>query len=471
MVDSSHIHAFLNGDRQLTLPFDLPIGSTIFTMTDTLRLLPAKRVVFAAETVEWGKVVIKLFALDQKGKRELAREQTGHKLAMAAGVNVAPLLACYDEVAGCSAIVYGFLAQAKALKIKKSIFSSKQQKIRSLFKMIAQLHKYGVYQDDIHPDNILQQAGEIYLIDLGSVRYEAPGKALSKQKSLENLALLLAQFKPNKQDDLVAILPDYYQARGWYFNAVEKSAFNVVLQRRWQKRKQKFLAKQFRETTATVYYKSPTLEYAFDRGFWAGLPLGFVAQIDDYLAKGDVLKDGNSATVVRVELAGRLFVIKRYNIKGKRHFLRRCFRSSRAAISWRNAHLLTFIGIRTPTPQGFIEKRVASLRSTAYFISSYQAADEMKSVYERRLPRRKEIKRLKQLFFRLERDLISHGDLKAQNLLLDKKGGIILIDLDAMQQHAHCKSYIPRAQKDWQRFMDNWQDPETAVMLRRIKRK
>lgn len=466
MAEPSQIQSFFEGERQLTLPFDFSIGKTIFTMTDTLRLLPAKRVVFAAETVEWGKVVVKLFALDQKGQRELAREKTGHELALAAGVNVVPLLASYDDVSGCGAIVYGFLEKAKTLKIKKSIYWSKQQKIRQLFKMVAQLHQYGVYQADIHLDNILQQAGELYLIDLGSVRYEEVGTGLSKQKSLENLALLMAQFRPNKQGPLLAGLSGYYQTRGWDFDLVEKEAFDVILERAWQKRKQKFLAKQFRTTTATVYHKTPTLEYAFKRCFWDALPDDFLIQIDDYMARGELLKDGNSATVIRTELAGKPVVIKRYNIKGKKHFLLRCFRASRAAVSWRNAHLLKFIGVRTPAPLGFIEHRVAHLRSTAYFISRYQVATEMQGVYEKRLPRRKEVKQLKRLFSRLEFELISHGDLKARNILLSKKGKVTLIDLDSMRTHANMKAYLPYAQKDWQRFMANWGRVGVGAMLK-----
>ncbi len=466
----AQIHAFLAGERQLSLPFDLTIGSVIFTMTDTLRLLPAKRVVFAAETVEWGKVVVKLFALGQKGQRELKREQMGHQLAVSAGVNVPPLLASYDDVAGCSVIVYGFLVNSKPLRIKKSLESNKQQKIRRLLQMVAQLHQQGVYQDDIHLDNILQQVGVLYLIDLGSVRSEQAGSPLSKQKSLENLALLIAQFKPNKQDDLITGLSEYYQARRWQFSTTDKAEFELILQRVWQKRKQKFLAKKFRETTATAYYKSPQLEYAFDRDFWDKLPTDFIAQIDDYMRKGTLLKDGNSATVVRIELSGVPVVIKRYNIKSVGHFLRRCCRVSRAATSWRNGYLLKFIGVRTPKPFGFIEKRVANLRTTAYFISRYKPAEEMQNIYEKRLPRRKEVKQLKRIFARMKRDLISHGDLKAQNLLLDKKGNVIVIDLDAMQQHKSEESYQPQAQKDWQRFMRNWQDDKAISALEILKK-
>ena len=469
MAEPSQIQSFFDGARVLELPFDLSIGQTIFTMTETLRLLPAKRVVFAAETVEWGQVVIKLFALNKKGQRELAREQRGHQLALSAGVKIAPLLASYDEIRGCSAIVYKFLSQAKPLKIKKSILSSKQQKIKRLFEMVAQLHQYGIYQEDIHLDNILQQAGELYLIDLGSVRCEQEGTPLSKQKSLENIALLIAQFKPNKQKKLQAGLSNYYQTRGWPFDEDEQQLFGFFLRAAWQKRKQKFLAKQFRETTATVYYKSAAVEYAFERDFWDALPDGFVAQINDYVAKGELLKDGNSATVIHTVLAGKPVVIKRYNVKGKTHFIRRCLRESRAAVSWRNAHLLQFVGIRTPKALGFVEVRKGFLRTAAYFISRYEPATEMQEVYEHRLPRQKEVKQLEVLFSQLGRELISHGDLKARNLLIDERGKISLIDLDAMKSHSTEKAYLPYAEKDWQRFMANWQGSDVYRMLNSLR--
>ena len=52
---------------------------------------------------------------------------------------------------------------------------------------------------------------------------------------------------------------------------------------------------------------------------------------------------------------------------------------------------------------------------------------------------------------------ISHGDLKATNILLSDQGPV-LIDLDAMRQHKTETTYQQAARKDINRFLRNWQD-------------
>lgn len=82
-------------------------------------------------------------------------------------------------------------------------------------------------------------------------------------------------------------------------------------------------------------------------------------------------KQGDTTKVVRVKIAGHDWVVKRYNIKGFRHWLRRCLLPSRAMVSWRNALELFRVGIATPVPVAVIEKRFGPLRGVAYFITEY----------------------------------------------------------------------------------------------------
>src|SRR5690606_36879804 len=64
-----------------------------------------------------------------------------------------------------------------------------------------------------------------------------------------------------------------------------------------------------------------------------------------------LLKAGGSSTVTRVTLGGRELVVKRYNMKGPGHWLKRFWRLSRAWHSWRSAWRLYFLGIATPQPR------------------------------------------------------------------------------------------------------------------------
>jgi serine/threonine protein kinase len=217
-------------------------------------------------------------------------------------------------------------------------------------------------------------------------------------------------------------------------------------------------------------YKTDYLsrEYAFRSDFPAGKTDDLINNIEHYIAQAELLKDGNSATVVKTIVADQETVIKRYNIKDRQHFIRRCLRPSRAAVSWHNANLLEFIGIPTTKPLGFIETRQYGLRHTAYFIAEYNEADELFDVYQNREPTKDELAQLKFIFYLMGQAKVSHGDLKASNFLINKDGKINLIDLDAMKMHPCKPSFDKAFAKDKRRFMQNWQQASLKAALEKI---
>jgi hypothetical protein len=56
---------------------------------------------------------------------------------------------------------------------------------------IGQLHGKGLWQEDLHLDNLLRQGGQLYLIDGAGIA--ETGQPLSRQKVLENLGVFFAQ--------------------------------------------------------------------------------------------------------------------------------------------------------------------------------------------------------------------------------------------------------------------------------------
>ena len=67
------------------------------------------------------------------------------------------------------------------------------------------------------------------------------------------------------------------------------------------------------------------------------------------------------------------------------------------------------------------------------------------------------------LFKSLHDVRISHGDLKATNLLWHA-GRVLLIDLDAVQQHASSQRHAKAWQRDRARLLRNW--PSTSPLHR-----
>lgn len=456
------INDFLAGKRDLVLPFELTLADKTFYCEQLLRLLPAKRLVLKAQRHDQ-QCVVKLFTKAHKGQRELKRELQGHQLAKQAGIAVADIVLVMDDRADFCAIVYQFIADSSPFQLDNSSAMD-----LALIRYMAMMHQCGIYQQDIHLDNLLVTTQQIVLIDLATVKAPTPGQPLDKNISLTNLALLFAQFDLSDQQRLMQSLSVYFQARDWSYSATEERAFAQRLQRSWHKRKKDYLNKCFRNCTMTVYKKNWRYEYAFKREFWARWQPVNVLDIEALLSNASVLKAGNTATVMQATVAGQQIVIKRYNIKSLAHWIAHCWRSSRARISWRNANLLELIGLATPKPIGFIELRWGWLRRTAYFISEYQPAQELLDVYQQRLPTVQEKQQIAQIFSQLQHAWLGHGDMKAQNLLINEQGHIMLIDLDAMQAfHSHKKA-MQAAQKDKRRFLKNWSDPQLRQQLNQV---
>jgi len=459
------LECFLQGEKSITVPFDIECSDFKYKCTNVLRLLPFKRVVLEANNIDQ-HVVIKLFASARNGFRNLKQEKKGHELACAADITVPELLLSSDKIDGCFAIVYEYIKNTEHFSL--GLESTHFDRITNLYQFLAKMHSYGIYQDDIHQGNFLLKNEKLYLIDLGSISCERQGIPLSIDKSLANIAKLIVQFYFFEQNILIQRVNLYFQERKWQFTEKQQAHFFLLLDKAWKKRKNEYINKCYRSCTMTSYQHSFSYESAFRTHFIESFSRNIHNNIDQIMENGNILKAGNSATVVKINIDGFNLVIKRYNIKNFSHLLRRFWRPSRASVSWRNANLLELIGIKTPKPIGFIEKRFGPFRSVAYFISEYQEADSLLSTYSKRAPLEKELTQISNLFKTLNKFKISHGDFKASNLLINSSGEISLIDLDSMHEHVSHALFQRAHNKDKNRFLRNWGDKTTQDTLKNI---
>jgi tRNA A-37 threonylcarbamoyl transferase component Bud32 len=178
------------------------------------------------------------------------------------------------------------------------------------------------------------------------------------------------------------------------------------------------------------------------------------------MAKGRLLKDGNTATLALVNVGGLRLVVKRYNIKNAWHALKRCLRPSRAWKSWKNAHRLELLGIPTPRPMALLENRWGPLRSKAYFITEYIEAITLNDLLcSGKVEENNLIDLIEQFVEMLQLFVdasLSHGDFKATNFLVDA-GQISITDLDAMREHRFRWLHRRAFRKDCKRLMKNWE--------------
>lgn len=445
---SNSINTLLTSANEVVFPFELSFNAQTFRCVRLLRFLSNNRVVVEAFCNEQ-HVVIKLFVPNQKGKRNWKRELRGYQAAKAAKLNVPEQLLNIEVEGYGYAIVYSYIDGSHVLTEEKTEPSL-------LMAYVASLHDKGIYQDDFHFNNILLSGGEFYLIDLSSVRDDSSA-SLKKDISLANLALLVAQYSPNGQKQMQVALSHYYQQRGWEWDDKAIVDFEMKVLAAWNRRKNYCLSKCFRSSTRIKYERTWQHQYSFERAFIDKVGLNFINEIESLVEQGKILKAGNSSTVVGIEYAGYPLVIKRYNVKGVGHFLRRCLRPSRAAHSWKQANLLQLLNLPHMHCHGFLEKRWGPLHATAYLIIDWaQQAETLDKVVLSNNELLPNIYSQMKTMFSVFRDFqVTHGDCKATNFLYQDET-VSLIDLDAMYQVKSSTKFALLHQKDKTRFLKNW---------------
>lgn len=430
-------------------PFRLALAAGEFLVGDAIyRHLPGRRLVFSAAWQNC-RILVKLFFR----ARDHARERAGLERLHAAGIR-APALHRLPELPGAWLLATEFLpgAQSLAERLQSRTAPEADADIAATLALLGALHRADLIQADPHLDNFLFSGDTPYVID-GAGIYPARKKNAWRA----NLALFLAQFDPSRDPRLLALLPAYGTPRPDpgvlarevlrarhrrlrdYRNKCLRTCGEFIAERRWDR-----LVVRRRDGT----------------GLGA-----LLAAPEAQLAAGEWLKDGNTASVLRIAAAGSALVVKRYNIKHRRHGLGRALRHSRAWISWQNANMLALLGIPTPQPLALLEHRFGPLRRTTYLISAHSPGVPLQDWLRRHWLQQQGDAVVPDWLDRALRDIlaalgtarISHGDLKASNFLVeDTDRRVQLIDLDAMRLHRCGRRFRRARHRDLARFLDNW---------------
>ena len=420
-----------------------------------LRILPGRRLVLAAVWREQ-PVAVKIFYRRQ----EYLAELDGHQALLTARLSTAAILT--DNWADNSGIiVYQWLSAPGLEEVwRQSDENARLGLIKQVATLLATMHEAGLCQQDLHLNNFLYDR-VCHVLDAGSI---SAHKEMKTQERLDNLALLLSQLPPRCDDAIDGVFASY-RAHSSSESIADDAALLPLLKAmtvaRRKKRWQHYQAKLTRTCTEFGVAQRFRRFSVWRRDHE---PLGLIEaleNLDELIDQGEWLKKGNSATVVRIKLQDQTFVIKRYNIKNWRHAISRCWRSTRAWVSWHNAYRLRFNGIETPLPIAMVEERVGWLRSRAYIISQSVSGEDLltrvgNNPQDTALVPPCLYAMTAELFMDLCRAGLSHGDMKATNILMTEQG-LSLIDLDSMQHHAVASQLSKALEKDCDRFLRNWQ--------------
>lgn len=464
LIDAATLRA---AGRNPGLPFRIALADgRQISMRRLLRVLPGKRLVGEAE-IDGCRVLAKLF-VGRRSEKHWRQERTGLAALVAAAVPTPALLAAAPLADGGHALLTAFLDPAETLAEAWARLPRQSPDdaaalavLAPAVRLLGRLHAAGLIQEDLHLGNFLHHAGEVLVIDGDALRRVGRGQPLPMARAGANLAVLLAQL-PAEWDDRLGILQAPYCATAASaFPEPQDLRARIAHVRAWRLRD--FLGKTVRDCTLFAVEQTLTRFTAVLRR-QADALAALLPDPDAALDSAVVLKDGGTCTVARIVVDERVLLLKRYNLKSLGHALNRCWRPTRAWHSWREAHRLQFLGIPTPAPLALVEERIGPLRRRAWLVSEFCSGPNLLShLAADREPPAAEADAIVSLFAAMHRQRISHGDLKATNLLWDA-GQVLLIDLDAVVQHRSPTTHARAWRRDRARLLRNW--PPNCVLQR-----
>jgi len=444
-------------------PFTVTLNTgEILGCTNILRLLPGKRIVCKA-SLQSRPVIAKIFVNPARAARQVKREVDGLNALYAADIAAPKIIHKAPLSNGAIVLMTEYMEDAvvPSTLLKATVGEENQKNIlEKIFKMIAQFHKAGLCQSDLHLDNFILKDNKLCAIDTANLKKTAA--PLPSAAAIKNLELFFAQFEEDSYPLLFKSLGAYRQINPDL--SISKESLLVGARKKRRRIWNKLAKKIFRNCTDIMAQRTFSRSLLCKREYYTSQFVDFLDNPDSAIEKATILKKGNSSTVALVEIIGRQFVVKRYNIKNHIKLLRRQIPPSRAQRSWLYAHLLGFHNISTPKPIAMLEKRLGPLRSTGYFIMEYIKAHDISRSLELAKDEPKTQCDILTCFARTLKKLadhnISHGDFKATNFL-DTPPTISIVDLDAMTRH-RCRLFFQKAHKeDRSEFIQNFQPGTT----------
>lgn len=460
-------------------PFDVMLDDeSMLCNLFVVRCVPNKRLVCSGQ---WhGRDVYAKLFIGPQAQRYAERDAGGIHRLVRAGIDTPALIhsACLKDSDGKNpfrvlifeAVHNGSNAEET---LQQATEAERHELAIRLVEEVAHHHNAGLMQTDLYLKNFLVAEGRIYTLDGDAIK-PLPGWFANKV-AIDNFIVLLSKF------DVVdmhfwseQLVERYAKIRGFPSFAIQSIQKKITRHRR-QAVKSYADKKVFRKCTDVDVLSTFSYFLAISRGADEKMNKALAAKVldaPDALVEGQQLvrlKSGNTCTVTLAEINGRKLVVKRYNIKSFWHWLGRCWRPSRAAKSWANAHRLSMYGIATAAPVALLERRFGLLRGKAYFLAEYiqapNVADILQDASISQERKKSVLEAVAKLMYKLMLLQIVHGDLKASNIHIDGKQPV-LIDLDSLQEYKRKARFEKNHVRDLKRLLKNWENqPEVRQWL------
>ncbi|WP_290536426.1 MULTISPECIES: lipopolysaccharide kinase InaA family protein [Alcanivorax] len=452
MADSSQdITQALLASRETVLPVTLSVDGQVLEMQSLLRFMPERRAVYSG-LLDGQPVIIKLFSSHPRSRREVQVEQQ-RLTALAEKQVPAPRVLLRDYPGESALLVLEHLGEASAKARLQEISAEKiPGLVQELVVLTSKMHRHGVMQNDIHLGNFIFADGAWHVIDAGDV--EVTDAPVEKSKALGNLALLLAQFPPLS-------LPTAQQVVSAYGDTFSSQQLAESLKKTRHARLRKLVKKSLRNCTEFVELNGKGYTGMGRREDQPLIDALLNTGLDTLLENCERLKDGNSATVGRVQIQGESLVIKRYNVKSAWKKLARQFKS-RARNSWLNATYLGLVQIPTPRAVCYLSSKQSGLTDREYLVCRNVEGRMLPEICEAGGPLRDQALSQMADFFAVMRLMaFSHGDSKYTNFLF-QDGQLQVLDLDGMSRDPG-RGLEQELADQRQRLFESWRPREALA--------
>ena len=204
--------------RQPSLPLTVDVGEAgDLVVEQWLRVLPGQRYVGRAQ---WqGRTVLAKLMVGGNGHRHYLRERDGAALLIAQDLATPGVLAEGWRAGEGGWLLFEFLDDARSLwdawrecEHAAPLTEGQAELLGAALGLIAQMHSRGLWQEDLHLDNLLLQTGVLHVVDGGGVRAETPGQPLSRERVLANLGVFFAQLPTTVEPFIEELLVHYLLA-------------------------------------------------------------------------------------------------------------------------------------------------------------------------------------------------------------------------------------------------------------------
>lgn len=451
-------------DYRFNKPFCLRFSDKQAFFSDkVVRLLPKKRMVLFG-TWHGKPAVAKCFYAPRQAKRHLENDIAGIQSLQKNKIPTPEILyEGFTEDKRVYVLVFERILESKNLEeiwYERQNIEEVMPLLKAVIIEIATQHVLGLLQHDLHLKNFLLTERTVYTLD--GAQIEVFPHLLTKQVSVSNLVLFLSQLGVDMEQHQEVLFKHYAEARGWSLKKDDFTDLFLQIKKCNELRWKKYSQKIFRNSSNFARISNFYTYSMYDRNYEGnGLQLLLAQPEMAFMPPAlKILKAGNSATVVKIRLDGRDYVVKRYNMKNTWHRLRRLFRQTRAAASWRLANKLYLFGIRTAKPVAFIENRILGVRGVSYYVMEYVSGEHVGDYLSRNSMKIDKvtnmIRRVSALLRSVAKVEITHGDLKITNVLVNAEEQPVLIDLDGAAEHASLSGLRKAWQKELARFLQNF---------------